>query len=133
MCFGPDEDGHGKNAHAHYFTLTKYHADRFMSLLKYIFHDEPKPNWYMLGMSLVWSLRHQLFAGFERRTRLSRHRSAHDEVVAHQPRPKLLHSTRLCGKSAEVCGNCDEVATAKMLQCGVCKIVRYCDKVWCAC
>lgn len=61
MCFGPDTDGkllqtvsfhlcdecpgHGKNAHDEYLTLTKYHADRLMSILKYVFHDSPNPAW----------------------------------------------------------------------------------------
>ena len=63
MCFRPDNDGellqvktisyassflgHGKNAREEYLSLTKYHADRFMSLLTYL-HGEwdwgNKPN-----------------------------------------------------------------------------------------
>ena len=45
--------------------------------------------------------------------------SVRDEVLARQPRPKPLHTTWLCGKSAEVCGHCGEVATAKMPQCSM--------------
>ena len=61
MCFGPDKDGeykepceigrsdlgsgHGNDAHEQYFNITKYHADRFFSLAKYVFAGEPEPNW----------------------------------------------------------------------------------------
>lgn len=37
-----------------------------------------------------------------------------DEILARQPHPKPLHTTWLCGKSAEICGNCGKGATAKM-------------------
>ena len=39
-------------------------------------------------------------------------------VLAQQPRPKPLHSTWLCGKSApESCGFCGQTASTKMPQC----------------
>lgn len=44
-------------------------------------------------------------------------RERHDAVVAQRPRPKPIHSTWLCGKTADACGNCGKVATTKMPQC----------------
>ncbi|KAJ7145002.1 hypothetical protein C8R43DRAFT_1198433, partial [Mycena crocata] len=41
----PDECNCGNFSHHDYDALTKYQADRFMSLLKYVYHDEGKPKW----------------------------------------------------------------------------------------
>lgn len=49
----PLRTGHGKKAHDHYFTVTKYHADRLMSLLQYVFHDGPQPNWSVIFIPIL--------------------------------------------------------------------------------
>ncbi|KAJ7700791.1 hypothetical protein B0H17DRAFT_1046655 [Mycena rosella] len=41
----PDECDCGNFSHHDYGALTKYQADRFMSLLTYLHHTEGKPNW----------------------------------------------------------------------------------------
>ena len=46
--------------------------------------------------------------------------SVREAVVARQPRPKPIHSTWLCGKSApESCGNCGQASSTKMPQCSM--------------
>ncbi|KAI0317664.1 hypothetical protein OF83DRAFT_116147 [Amylostereum chailletii] len=44
MCFGPPTCNCGNPYHGDYDALTKFQADRFMSLLTYIYHDQP-PQW----------------------------------------------------------------------------------------
>ncbi|KAI0081597.1 hypothetical protein K474DRAFT_1251098 [Panus rudis PR-1116 ss-1] len=46
MCFGQSRSTCGSNIsfEEDYATMTKANADRFMSLLKYLYHDEGKPN-----------------------------------------------------------------------------------------
>ncbi|KAJ7765748.1 hypothetical protein B0H16DRAFT_401759 [Mycena metata] len=41
----PSECDCGNFSHHDYGALTKFQADRFMSLLKYLYHTEQKPNW----------------------------------------------------------------------------------------
>ncbi|KAJ7932705.1 hypothetical protein B0H13DRAFT_2514856 [Mycena leptocephala] len=41
----PEECNCGNLSHHDYDALTKYQADRFMSLLKYVYHTENKPSW----------------------------------------------------------------------------------------
>ncbi|KAJ7491026.1 hypothetical protein FB451DRAFT_1023002, partial [Mycena latifolia] len=48
----PEECGCGNFSHHDYDALTKYQADRFMSLLKYLHHAETKPNWSALAILL---------------------------------------------------------------------------------
>ncbi|KZT27380.1 hypothetical protein NEOLEDRAFT_1130917 [Neolentinus lepideus HHB14362 ss-1] len=45
MCFGEPTCGCGNPFHHDYDAIVKWHADRFMSLLKYIHHEDPKPLW----------------------------------------------------------------------------------------
>ncbi|KAJ7041998.1 hypothetical protein C8F04DRAFT_1208237 [Mycena alexandri] len=42
----PNECDCGNFSHHDYGALTKFQADRFMSLLKYLYHTEQKPNWF---------------------------------------------------------------------------------------
>ncbi|GJE86498.1 zinc finger MYND domain-containing protein [Phanerochaete sordida] len=166
MCFGPDKDGHGHDAHDHYLAITKYHADRFFSLAKYVFAGRPEPTWVRATYTTftssinplflnsqdpqvpegthppIYQATPETFTPYLTEGELERIDSTimqskrwkvppanlRDAVLARGPRPKPLHTTWLCGRSAEVCGNCGEVATAKMPQCAVCKIVRYCNR-----
>jgi len=43
MCYGESSCSCGNPYHDDFAVITKYHADRFMSLLKYLHHDESKP------------------------------------------------------------------------------------------
>ncbi|KAI0045684.1 hypothetical protein FA95DRAFT_1521210 [Auriscalpium vulgare] len=45
MCFGQPQCNCGNPFHDDYDNLTKYQADRFMSLLTYLYHDGNKPKW----------------------------------------------------------------------------------------
>lgn len=45
----------GNFSHHDYGALTKYQADRFMSLLAYLHHTEGKPNWSAFEIPLPWN------------------------------------------------------------------------------
>ncbi|TFY81139.1 hypothetical protein EWM64_g2874 [Hericium alpestre] len=45
MCFGPPSCACGNPFHDDYDLLIKFHAERFMSLVIYLYHDERKPLW----------------------------------------------------------------------------------------
>ncbi|KAI0055379.1 hypothetical protein BV25DRAFT_1921855 [Artomyces pyxidatus] len=45
MCFGPSQCDCGNPYHHDYEELTKYQADRFMSLATYVYHKGNKLNW----------------------------------------------------------------------------------------
>lgn len=45
MSLNPPSVDCGNYSHHDYDALTKYHADRFMSLLKYLHHAEGPPDW----------------------------------------------------------------------------------------
>lgn len=53
----------GNYSHHDYDVLTKYHADRFMSLLKCLHYKEAKPNWYARIASYVESCANCHFTG----------------------------------------------------------------------
>ncbi|EPQ51019.1 hypothetical protein GLOTRDRAFT_81621 [Gloeophyllum trabeum ATCC 11539] len=45
MCFGDPKCNCGSPFHHDYDAIVKYNTDRFMSLLKYLHHDDARPNW----------------------------------------------------------------------------------------
>ncbi|KAJ6507618.1 hypothetical protein DFH09DRAFT_1050428 [Mycena vulgaris] len=52
----PEECNCGNFSHHDYDALTKYQANRFMSLLKYLHHTEGKPDWSAHAIFIVFPL-----------------------------------------------------------------------------